>query len=91
MVGLIIEAPLAENNIGTAVFDLLNHVCEALLLVRIELFVFCNAANVDGVFGLWFGWLECAGQNGQLGILKRFGHLRMAHSFVKNDAYMVSM
>ena len=70
MICLIVEAPLAENNVCTRIFNSFNHVCEVILLHLLELFVILNRLDFDTVLGLRFWGLKRAGQDGDLYVAK---------------------
>lgn len=85
MICLIVEAPLAENNVCTRIFNSFNHVCEVILLHLLELFVILNRLDFDTVLGLRFWGFEGTSENNNLCVSDLLHHLRMREIFVDND------
>lgn len=86
MVGFIIETPLADDEVGTRVLDLLDHFGEVLLLHLGELLVVLLLGDIELVAGLGLRGLERASQDGDLGVVEVLGHLGVTHLLVKNDS-----
>jgi len=82
MVGLVIETPLAENDIGSGVLDSGDHVCEVVLLHLEKLLIICGALDLKTVLGLWLGGLEWAGEDAHLGVSVDLLHLGVRELFV---------
>lgn len=87
MVGLVVETPLAQHDVGTTVLNHLYHVYEVLLLLLVQLLIIISTSDVDVVFGLGLWRLECAGQYCNLSIVDNFLHLGMTDVLV--DQYSV--
>ena len=85
VVGLIIETPLANDQVGTRFLQLLNHLCELLLLVVLQLFEFLNRCDIKLVLGLRLGRLKGTGQDGQFSIPNLIGHLGVREVLVHNN------
>lgn len=85
MVGLIIESPLAEDDVGAGFFDARNHVDEVVLLHLLQFLVVSGALDLQTVLGLWLGWLKWASQDTDLGISDLLLHLRVRELFVEDD------
>ena len=75
VVGLIVEAPLAEDDISTGVLAELDHVDEVLLLGLVESLEGLGRGDLESVLGLGLGGLEGAGQEGDLDVLVVLLHL----------------
>jgi hypothetical protein len=86
MVGLVIETPLAEHDVGSGVLALLNHVHEVLLLHIIQLLVVCGTLNLKTMLRLWLWWFEWASQDQYLGVLNFLVHLWVREVLVQNDS-----
>lgn len=87
MVGLIIETPLAKNNIGARIFNSGDHVGEVVLLHLLELFVVLDRLDLNTVLGLGLWWFEGAGENDNLGVLDFLLHLGVREIFVNNNTF----
>jgi hypothetical protein len=87
MVGLIVETPLAENNVGSGILDLGDHILEVLLFHVVELFVVSDGFDFKTMLGLGFGWLEWAGEDANLGVLDLLSHLWMREIFIEDDSF----
>lgn len=85
VVGLVVETPLANNEVSTGALKLLNHLSELLPLVILELLELLDGGDVELVLGLGLGGLEGASQDSQLGVQDLVGHLRMREVLVDND------
>ena len=85
MVSLVIETPLAEDDVGTRVLNFLNHISEIFLLHGVQFFVVLGGFNFETVLGLWFWWLEWASEDQDLSVSDLLLHLRMGEIFIKND------
>jgi len=97
VVGLVVKAPLADDEVGagvldpelsaliTGVYPLLDHVQELLLLVHLELLVLLDTLNVELVLGLGAGRLKRTREDGNLGVLDLVGHLGVRKVLVDND------
>lgn len=77
MVGLVIETPLANDNVCASILDLLNHLGKLFTLVVLQALEFIDRSDVELVLGLGLRGFECTSQNGQLGILDLRRHLRV--------------
>mmetsp|Transcript_1006 Transcript_1006/g.1808 ORF Transcript_1006/g.1808 Transcript_1006/m.1808 type:complete len:305 (+) Transcript_1006:748-1662(+) len=86
VVGLVVEAPLAEDDVGARVLDLVDHVHEVLLLHVAELVVVLDRLDLEAVLGLGLGGLEGAGQNADLGVLHLLHHLGVREVLVQHDS-----
>mmetsp|Transcript_40263 Transcript_40263/g.61440 ORF Transcript_40263/g.61440 Transcript_40263/m.61440 type:complete len:306 (-) Transcript_40263:19-936(-) len=86
MVGLVVETPLAEDNIGSGILDALNLVNEVLLLHLVKLLVVLGGLDLEVVLGLGLGGLEGAGQDAHLGILDLLLHLGVREVLVDDDS-----
>jgi len=87
VVGLIIEAPLAEDDVSTGVLDLLDHIVEVVLFHLLELLVVFNGLDLDTVLGLGLWGLEGAGQNANLSVFDLLLHGRVGEVLVNNDTF----
>ena len=85
VVSLIIEAPLAHDGGSASLLKGIDLVNEVLLFLLVELLVFLSSSDGDLVLGLWLGWLEWAGQNGNLSVLNNPWHLAVAPGLVDNE------
>lgn len=86
MVGLIIEAPLAHDDIGSGLLASSDLVLEVLLFLGVEFVVIFGAGDVEVVFGFGFGGFEGAGENKDFGILDLFSHLWVGDVLVHEDS-----
>ena len=86
MIGFVVEAPLAEDNICTGVLYSLDHIGEVGLLHLLELFVLLSILNLEPVLGLRLRRLEGAGKDDDLGVINLFVHLGVREVLVNNDA-----
>ena len=87
MVGLIVEAPLAEDDVSAGVLDLLDHVVEVVLFHLLELLVVFNGLDLDTVLGLGLWGLEGAGQNANLCVFDLLSHGGVGEVLVNNDTF----
>lgn len=85
MIRFIIETPLTDDKVCTAILDLLNHIVKRLPLILAKLFVFVDASDVELVLGLGSWWLKRTGQDSKLGISDCPRHARMRHILVDED------
>lgn len=85
MVGFIVKAPLAEDDISTTILDLLNHLGKIVLFGLVELLVILSTADVDVVLSLGLGGFEGRSNDADLGILNFLLHLTVTEVLVKND------
>mmetsp|Transcript_27580 Transcript_27580/g.60247 ORF Transcript_27580/g.60247 Transcript_27580/m.60247 type:complete len:315 (-) Transcript_27580:172-1116(-) len=85
MVGLVIETPLADDEVCTRVLALLHHVREVLLLRLPERLELLYGVNVHLVLGLGLRGLERASENGDLCVFDSLVHLRVANVLVEHD------
>lgn len=85
MVGLVVETPLANGKVGTGVLDLLDHLDELVLFVVLQLLELLNAGDVELVLRLGLWGLECARQDGDLGVSHLRRHLGVGEVLVDND------
>eukprot|EP00962_Isochrysis_galbana_P018199 scaffold5240_cov116-Isochrysis_galbana.AAC.7 len=86
VVGLVVESPLADDEIGARVLHLLDHVDEVLLLLDLHVLKGGHRLQLQLVLRLGLGRLERAGEHADLGVLDVLGHLRMRHVLVDHDA-----
>lgn len=86
VIGLVVESPLANNQVGAGVLDLLDHLLEGLGLVLAELLVFFDGFDVQLVLGLGARRLKRAGEDGDFGILDFLGHLRVRHVLINDNS-----
>ncbi|RUS27387.1 hypothetical protein BC938DRAFT_483324 [Jimgerdemannia flammicorona] len=77
MVRLVIEAPLANDQVRTSVLNLTDHLLELVPLVVLQLLVLLDGGDVELVLGFRLGGLERAGEDGNLGVEDFALHLRM--------------
>lgn len=85
VVGFIIETPLANDQVGTRFLQLLDHLCELLLLIVLQLLEFFNRCDIKLVLGLGLGRLKGTGQDGQFSIPNFIGHLGVREVLVHNN------
>lgn len=85
MVRLIVESPLANNQVRASVLDALDHLREFRLFVLSQLFVLLHASDVELVLRLRPRGLERTCEDGDLGVFDAVWHLRMRHVFVDED------
>lgn len=85
VVGLIVEAPLADYQVGARFLQLLDHFCELLLLVVLQLLELLDGCDVKLVLGLGLRGLEGTGQDSQLSIPNLVRHLRVRKVLVHNN------
>ena len=86
MIGLIVKAPLAEDNVGSRLLDLFDHIHKVLLLLISQLGVILGIGYVEVVFCLGLGSLKWTRDNGNLGIGDDFIHLRMRELLIDEDS-----
>lgn len=86
MVGLVVEAPLADDEVCPRVLDSGDHLLELCPLVLLQLLVLFHARDVELVLGLWARGLEGTREDGQLGVLDAPRHLRVRHVLVDHHA-----
>lgn len=86
VVGLVVEAPLADDEVGAGVLDALDHLGEGVALVGLQLLELFNSRNVELVLGLRLRRLKGAGEDGQLGVAHLCRHLRVGEILVDDDA-----
>ena len=85
MVGLIIETPLAQDNISTRILDFLDHISEEILFHLLKLFVVLSRLDLDTVLGLGLWGLEGASEDHDLGVFDLFAHGGMGEILVDNE------
>ena len=85
MIRLVIETPLAKDHISPRVLATLNHICEVVLLHLIESLVILSRLDLKSMLGLWFGWLEWAGENKYFSIIDLLDHLRVREILIDNN------
>lgn len=85
MVGLVVETPLADGQVGARGLYLLNHLDELLALVRLQFLELFDARDVEPVLGLGLWWLERACEDGDLGVSHLGRHLGVREVLVDND------
>lgn len=68
MVGLVVEAPLADGQRGSGLLDLGHHLVELLGLVLPQVPVVLNASHVQLMLGLRLRGLERASQDSDLDV-----------------------
>ena len=86
MVSLVIEAPLAEHNVGARVLYASDHIGKVGLLHLLKALIVSGSLDLETMLGLWLGWLEWARQDAHLSILSLLGHLRVGELLVDDDA-----
>lgn len=86
VVGLVVEAPLADDDVGAGVLDLIDHLGELVGLVALELLELFDRGNIELVLGLGLRGLEGACEDGELGVADLGGHLGMGKVLVYYDA-----
>jgi hypothetical protein len=87
MVCLIVETPLADDNGGAGVLNLLDHIDEILLLHVGKLFVVGSRLDLEAVLGLGLGRLKGAGEDSDLGVVDLLLHLGMREIFIKDNSF----
>lgn len=87
VVGLIIETPLAENNIGTGVLHALNHIGEVVGLHLSELLVLSGVLDLKLVLGLGLWGFEGAGEDAHLGVLDLLLHLGVREVLINDNTF----
>ena len=85
MVRLIVKAPLANDKIGTTVFDLLDHTLERCTLILLEAAVLLNGADIELVLRLGARRLQRACKDRDACIADLTRHLRMREVFINHD------
>ena len=86
VVRLVVEPPLADDQVGARILDLLDHLLELLRLVHLQLLVLLDARNVQLVLGLGARGLKGASEDGDAGVGEGAGHLRVRHVLVEEDS-----
>lgn len=86
MIRLIVETPLADNQICTGILDTFYHLGKFLLLVFAQLVVLIHTRDVQVVLGLWAWGFKGACQDGEACVFDRMRHLGMRHVFVDEHA-----
>ena len=87
VVGLVVKAPLAEDDVGAGVLDSLDHVDEVVLLHLLEFIVVFGVFDLNAVLGLGLWWLEGASQDANFGILDFLLHRWMREILVNHDTF----
>jgi hypothetical protein len=85
VVRLVVETPLANDQVGAGVLDLPDHRLESLELVLLQLLELLDRGNVELVLRLRTRGLERAGEDSDFGVLDGTGHLRVRHVLVEED------
>ena len=85
MVCLVIETPLANNQIGTSVLHLLDHISKLLLLILSQFLVLFHTGDIELMLGLGAWRLERTREDRDLRVLDAAGHLRVGHILVNED------
>ena len=85
VVGLVVETPLADDDVGAGVLDLVDHLCELVGLVVLQLLELLDGCDVELVLGLGLGGLEGACEDGEFGVLDLGRHLGMREVLVYYD------
>jgi len=83
MVRLVVESPLADDQISTGVLNSLDHIRKLLLFVLPELVVLFYAGDIELVLRLRAGRLKRASENGEFGVLDPARHLGVGHVLVQ--------
>jgi hypothetical protein len=83
MVRLVVEPPLADDQISTRVLNSLDHIRKLLLFVLPQLVVLLRAGDIELVFRLRAGRLKRASKNGEFGVLDPARHLGVGHVLVQ--------
>ena len=86
MVGLVVETPLADGQIGARGLYLVNHLDKLLALVRLQLLELFDARDVEPVLRLGLWRLERACEDGDLGVPHLGRHLGVREVLVDDDA-----
>ena len=81
MVSLVVEAPLADGQSRSGLFDLSDHLVKLFSLVLTQQPVVFHAGDVQLVLGLGFWGFEWTGQDGDFHIAK----------FLKNEATKIML
>ena len=75
MVCFVVKSPLTEDQIGSRIFDSLNHVCEVVLLHGKKFVVLFGSLDLETMLSLWLGWLKWASEDADLGVFDLLLHL----------------
>lgn len=86
VVRFVVKAPLADDEVGARVLDLLDHALKLFHLVLLQLLVLLDRSDIELVLGLGSRRFEWAGEDGELGVFDGPRHLRMRHVLVEQDA-----
>lgn len=86
VVGFVVETPLADDDVGARVLDLVDHLGELVGLVVLQLLELLDRGDVELVLGLGLRGLEGACEDGEFGVLDLGGHLGMREVLVYYDA-----
>mmetsp|Transcript_9052 Transcript_9052/g.15310 ORF Transcript_9052/g.15310 Transcript_9052/m.15310 type:complete len:364 (+) Transcript_9052:294-1385(+) len=86
VVRLVVEAPLADDQVGATVLAALHHILEVFLLPREQALVGVFGGDIQLMLSLGLGRLEGAGEDAHLHVLEALGHLRVAELLVDHDA-----
>ncbi len=70
MIGLVVEAPLADGQSGSCGLNLADHFVKLLGLVLSKLAVVLHAGHVQLVLGLWLWRFKWAGQDSDFNVAK---------------------
>ncbi len=85
VIGLVVETPLAEDDVGARVLAALDHIGKVVLLHLVELLVVLSRLDLETVLGLGLGGLEGAGEDENLSIVNFLDHLRVREVLVNDD------
>lgn len=86
VISLIIEAPLADDEVSAGTLQVGDHLLELLLLVVLQLLELLDGGDVELMFGLGLGGFEGACEDSDLGVFDFVGHLRVGEVLVDDDA-----
>ena len=78
----LIEAPLADDKVGTGVLDPLDHISELFLFILLQLLAFFCTRDVEFMFRLWSWGLEGASEDRETSVMNGVRHLRMGYVIV---------
>lgn len=85
VIGLVVKAPLTDDEVRSSVLNPLDHLLELLLLVRAQLLELLDVLNVKLVLRLRARGLERTREDRNLGVLDGTGHLGVGEVLVDDD------
>eukprot|EP00701_Giardia_intestinalis_P000262 XP_001704086.1 Thermosome beta subunit [Giardia lamblia ATCC 50803] len=82
MIGLVIKAPLANNEVCTCFLQMLNHIYEELLLLSVESVILLNRIYIYLVRRLWFRRFKRTCEHGNLSVTDALTHPGVRHLLI---------